>query len=192
MPMTPKVARIIPKIVENHSLFSSITGILACFQAATDSRKIFSHPFSIQIQYNRKMTQQLHLCKLRYLSRGLHLALLCYLCLVQFAAPLVHAHSITSDSLKPEGLHYLHPYGVPPSSLAALLTSTCENIEVGISTLKVTGSRTERHLLMKPTLPKVDDCAQAKTAFSVQTRQTCYVPVLFYYSCAPRSPPKFS
>lgn len=133
-----------------------------------------------------------HLCKLRYLSRGLHLALLCYLCLVQFAAPLVHAHSITSDSLKPDGLHYLHPYGVPPSSLAALLTSTCENIEVGISALKMTSPRTERHLSMKPIPPDSACCSQAKTAFSAQTLKTCYSPALFYYSCAPRSPPKFS
>lgn len=138
------------------------------------------------------MTQLLRLCKLRYLSRGLHLALLCYLCLVQFAAPLVHAHSITHDSLNPDGLHYLHPYGVPPSSLAALLTSTCENIEVGISELKMTSARAERHLLINSTPPHLARCSQAKTDFSAQTLETCYAPALFYYSCAPRSPPKFS
>ncbi|MDD2814148.1 MAG: hypothetical protein PHP00_00185 [Thiotrichaceae bacterium] len=131
-----------------------------------------------------------YLCKLRYLSRGLRLALLCYLCLVQFAAPLVHAHSITSDISQPaEGLHYLHPYGVPPSSLAALLTSTCENMEVGISELE---TESVRHPLMKPAPPQVFIRARGKTKISSKPRVTYYHPSLFYYSCAPRSPPQRS
>jgi len=136
------------------------------------------------------MNYLFYLCKLCYLSRGLRLALLCYLCLVQFAAPLVHAHGITGGKTQqPDGLHYLHPYGLPPSTLASLLTSTCEQIEVGISQLEIDLAR---HPLMKSAQPSLLSCARAKTQILSQPIISYYPPIVFYYSCSPRSPPAFS
>lgn len=128
-----------------------------------------------------------HLCKLRYLSRGLRLTLLCYLCLVQFIAPLVHAHSITGDKAQqPEGLHYLHSYGPPPNTLASLLTSPCENIEVGISELI---NDAVPHTVVKLASPNIFTRTQTKNQVLSQAPITYYPPSQFYYSCSPRSPP---
>ncbi|MEN9848422.1 MAG: hypothetical protein RL368_1162 [Pseudomonadota bacterium] len=130
------------------------------------------------------------LCKLRYLSRGLRLTLLCYLCLVQFIAPLVHAHSITGDETQhPEGLHYLHSYGLPPNTLASLLTSTCENIEVAINELS---NGAVPHVVVKLASPNVFIRTRTKNQVLSQALITCYLPSLFYYSCIPRSPPQYA
>lgn len=133
------------------------------------------------------MSRFSQLCKLRYYVRGLRLVLLAYLCLIQCAAPLVHAHSV-SDSSQPQGLHYIHSTGVPPSTLASQLNSTCENIEIAVAELNL-----ESHTIHPIVLPAVYPSLLhfvGSTRLAIPISQAIYQPAAFYYSCSPRSPPQ--
>jgi hypothetical protein len=120
---------------------------------------------------------------LRQLSRCSYWVLLCYFCLVQLVAPLVHAHSISDQSHAPTGLHYSHPSSTTPVVASVAITAS-DNTDISVLD---TGLRpSDQSTLASATLSiaAVNIPDKIKTSFidTILLR-------LFYYAYTPRSPP---